>query len=222
MLQETIAAVLAAPVWVQAFLALFAVTFVAMVIGPRLRHRNVAKRFAALAESSHSRVKPGADAFTASFEVDCEGRHFTIRRELRGAMRGSSYRGRRGHLTICETRLAGSRWKLHNVDISDAGALPLFGQRPVQSGDEAFDRRFTVWQDGVTVRDGWLDPDTRAAVIALFDSTPKYGSLWVQEGMLQHILPSDRVDAEVLTRTLRAQSGVALAFERTAGWRGPA
>ena len=101
-------------------------------------------------------------------------------------MRGNSYRGPRGHLLICETPIAGSRWQHHGVDISEQGSLPLMGMGPFRTGDAAFDRRFTAWQDGVPVREGWLDAATRGAVAAFFDTTPLSGSLWVRAGMLQY------------------------------------
>lgn len=222
MFDDVVAAVLAAPTWAQIGMAFFALTFVVMVVEPRLLHRRVAARFAALAAASGATVTPGSDQFTESFEVDRAGRRFTVRRELRETTRGSSYRGPRGHLLICATPLSSSRWQGHGVDIAEGGALPFFGSRPFVTGDVVFDKRFTAWQDGEPVRSGWLDAPTRDAVTAFFDGAPLSGSLWVQGGMLEYVAGAPKgMDATALNKALHAQSAVAHAFERTAGWRGP-
>ncbi len=114
--------------------------------------------------------------------VHRDGRRFTVRRELRDATSGPSYRGPRGHLLMCETPLAHSRWERHGVDIAEEGSLPPIGAAPFITGDATFDRRFTAWQDGEPVREGWLDATVRSAVTAFFDAAPLSGSLWVRAG----------------------------------------
>ena len=90
-------------------------------------------------------------------------------------------------------------------------------------GDPDFDARFAVWQDGVPVREGWLDAPTRAAVTAFFDGPGVAGPVWAQEGRLTYVaVPPARLDEPKLTAILRRQAALASALERTAGWRGPA
>lgn len=118
---------------------------------------------------------------------------------------------------MCETPLAHSRWERHGVDIAEEGSLPPIGAAPFITGDATFDRRFTAWQDGEPVREGWLDATVRSAVTAFFDAAPLSGSLWVRAGVLQYVAVAPKgVDAAALADVLRAQSAVALAFERTA------
>lgn len=125
---------------------------------------------------------------------------------------------------VTETPLSGSRWKMHGVDIAQRGALAGLGRTPFRSGDAAFDKRFTVWQDGVPVREGWLDGPTRAAFTAFFDlpSVAGKGTLWVQEGLLQYINDApDRLDDAGLTEILDQQVALAVALETTTGRRQP-
>jgi len=219
-MQEAIDGYLAAPAWVQVALAFFALTFVAMVVGPRITQRRVRRRFDALAQAvGAAPVAPGHDQFTASFSVLHGGRPFTVRRELRSTRRGNSYRGPRGHLVVSETPLSNSRWKMHGIDIAERGALARLGTTPLRSGDETFDARFTVWQDGVVVREHWLDAPTRAAFSAFFDqpALKDGGTVWVQEGLLQYISDTpERLDAAALSAILDQQSALASALEKTA------
>lgn len=223
-MRDAIDGFLAAPLWAQLAMALFALTFVAMIVGPKvtqLRHR---RRFAILAQARGARVTPGHDVFTASFQLEHGGRTFTVRRELRSRGGGASYRGPRGHLLVIETPLSSSRWKLHGIDVAQRGALARLGSSPLRTGDAAFDARFTVWQDGVPVRDGWLDATTRAAFSALFDlpALSGGGTVWVQEGMLQciHDTP-EALDDAGLGAIVEKESDLATALDATAGWRGP-
>lgn len=106
--------------------------------------------------------------------------------------------------------------------VAGVQALPGWGQgRP---RDATFDRRFIVWQDGVVVRDGWLDDPTRAAFTGLFDvpSMADAGTVWVTAGRLQvfHDTPK-ALDAQRLEALLGRVSTLATALERTSGWRGP-
>lgn len=224
-MQEAIDGYLAMPAWVQAFMALFALMFVVMIVEPRVTNRRARSRLAALAAARGARVVPGRDSFTESFALDHAGRRFTVRRELRSSTRGGSYRGPRGHLLVTETPLSGSRWKMHGIDVAEAGWMARLGARPFRSGDAAFDARFTAWQDGMPVRDGWLDAPTRAAFIALFDlpAVATAGTVWVQEGVLQVINDTPkRLDHPALTAVLDQQAALATALETTAGWRQPA
>jgi hypothetical protein len=219
-MQEMIDAILIMPGWVQTGLVLFVFTFLVMIIEPMVTQRRARHHFAALAEKRHARIVPGYDVFTASFSVDHSGRPFTIQRELRSTSRGSSYRGPRGHLIVVETPLNNSRWKMHGVDIAQRGALARLGGTAVRSGDAVFDKRFTVWQDGMLVREGWLDEPTRSAFIAFFDlpSLAGAGTVWVQEGRLQYINDApNKLDDPGLTSILNQQAELAAALDATAG-----
>ncbi|HSV54696.1 MAG TPA: hypothetical protein VLJ57_21410 [Burkholderiaceae bacterium] len=222
MMDEFVAGWLALPTWVQYFLAYIFLIFIMMLAQPMWRQRRVSERFAALAQALGATVTPGADKSIASFEIEREGRRFTLRRELRDAPRSNStYRGPRGDLLFCETPLAGDNWKRHGVDIAEEAALPLMSMRPFKTGDAAFDNRFTAWQDGVPVRSGWLDSAPRGAVTAFFDTTPLSGALWVREGLLQYVGDAPKGMAPAaLEDVLRAQCAVALAFERSAAHEG--
>ena len=201
-------------------MAFFALAFVVMLVGPRLTQRRHARRFTALAAGMPTTRR---DEFTEWFTIDVDRRSFEIRRELRVRGRGSSYRGPSGHLLVTSTKLSGGRWEMHQVDITPERRLSPFGESPLSTGDPAFDRRFVVMQDGVPVRDGWLDAPTRAAITAFFDTPAATGPVWVQAGHLQHIAAAPWVDLDLaaLTRFLSAQAELASALERTAGWRGP-
>jgi hypothetical protein len=220
--EDLSAGFLAAPLWAQIGLGLFAVMAVVMFVAPRLALRRHAATFTALAAAAGAGTTR-RDAFTEWFSTEVEGRTFEVRRELRSRGRGSSsYRGPTGHLLITATPLSGSRWELHQIEV-EPGRLPgIFGTSPLATGDAAFDGRFMVRQDGVPVREGWLDPPTRAALTAFFDVPMANGPVWVQEQRLQHIMsPWIGIDHESLRRLLRQQVVLAEALERTAGWRGP-
>ncbi|MEO7156035.1 MAG: hypothetical protein ABI039_00655 [Vicinamibacterales bacterium] len=221
-MQEAIDGFWIMPGWVQVAVTLFALTFLAMVFGPKVTQRRARQHFAALAQTRHARVVPGHDVFTASFSVEQAGRTFTVQRELRSTTRGGSYRGPRGHLIVIETPLAHSRWKMHGVDIAQRGALARLGGTPVRSGDAVFDKRFTIWQDGVLVRENWIDGTTRAAVTAFFDlpSIAGAGTVWVQEGRLHYLNDAPAtLDETGLTAILEQQAALAAALEATASGR---
>jgi hypothetical protein len=225
-MQEAIDGFLVMPGWAQAGVSLFALTFLAMLVMPGVENRRHRKRFAALAEARGVRAVRGPDEFSDSFSLEHAGRPFTVRREMRSSSRGSSYRGPRGHLVVVETSLSGGRWKMHGVDVAQRGALArMLGVAAFRSGDAVFDERFTVWQDGVPVRDGWLDAPTRAAFTAFFDlpSVGREGTVWVLEGVLQYINDTPaKLDAAGLSAIVERQAALAAALETTAGWRGPA
>ena len=219
--QEFSAGLQAMPFWAQVGVGFFVFTFLVMLISPGVTRRRHAAKLAELAAAARA-TTTRRDGFTEWFTVEVEGRRFEVRRELRSTGRGSSYRGPSGHLLITSTPLSGSRWGVYQVEILQ-GRLPKFlGPPPLATGDAAFDGRFMLKQDGVPVRDGWLDQATRAAVTAFVDTPWANGRLWVQEQHLQHLMsPWVGVDHESLVRLLRQQAALATALERTAGWRGP-
>ncbi len=220
--QEFSAGVQAMPFWAQVGVGFFVFTFLVMLIAPGVTRRRHAAKLAELAAAARA-TTTSRDVFTEWFTVEVEGRRFEVRRELRSTGRGSSYRGPSGHLLITSTPLAGSRWEVHQIEIL-LGRLPkFFGRSPLATGDAVFDGRFMLRQDGVPVRDGWLDQPTRAAITAFFDTPWTNGRVWVQEQQLQHLMsPWVGIDHEALVRLLRQQAALATALERTAGWRGPA
>ena len=222
-MQEAIDGFLIMPGWAQAALAFFVFTFVVMIVGPKVSQRRARQHFAALAEKRHARIEPGHDVFMASFSVEQAGRSFTVQRELRSSARGGRIRGPQGHLIVIKTPLNNSRWEMHGVDIAQRGALARLGGTAVRSGDAVFDQRFTVWQDGMLVREDWLDGRTRAAFTAFFDlpSVAGAGTVWVQEGRLQYIDDAPgKLDDAGLTPILEQQAALATALEATAGGRG--
>ena len=222
MWQEFSAGLADAPLWAQLAIGVVVAMFVAVLASSRVTRQRHAAAFARLAAAAGARTAR-TDEFTESFGTDVAGRTFDVRREFRSTARGGSYRGPTGHLLIASTRLSGSRWELHQVDISPGRRSAIFGAPPTVTGDDTFDARFMVRQDGVPVRDGWLDAPTRAAVTTLFDAPGVTGPVWVQEQRLQ-LFVSPWLDAShaTLGEWLRRQADLAGALERTAGWRGPA
>lgn len=221
-LEEFVAGWREMPGWAQAFVALFALTAVVMFVEPIVRRRRAAARLATLAQTARATVHR-EDAFTSWFTMTVDGRLFDVRRELRSTSRGSSYRGPSGHLLITSTPLAGPRWQMHQVDVSQARLPRFLRARMPKTGDAAFDGRFVVTEDGLPVRDGWLDAATRTAITAFFDLPTASGPIWVREQQLQHLADDTwlRLDLAALTTLLSRQAALAAALERTAGWRGP-
>lgn len=221
-MQEMIDGFLVAPLWAQIGMAFFAFTFVVMLVEPTVTRRRHAAKLKALAAAARA-TTTSSDAFTEWFATTVEGRSFEVRRELRVRSRGGSYRGPTGHLLILSTPLAGSSWKLHQVDIMPGRVPKFLGGSPRLTGDEAFDSRFIVTQDGVPGRHGWLDAATRAAVMAFFAASLPEGRVWVREQRLEYLVTDSWRDLEfpALTAILRQQATLATAFERAGGWRGP-
>lgn len=218
-MQDAIAAFVVMPVWAQIGVGFFVLTFIVMLVEPAIARRRFATKLAALASEAGA-TTTRRDEFTEWFTIDVDGRAFEVRRELR--VRNSSYRGPTGQLLITSTPLSGSRWAMHQVDIVPGRMPSLFGVKAPSTGDADFDGRFVVIQDGVPVRDGWLDAPTRAAIAAFYDSPAATGSVWVHEARLQHLAGDEwaKWDLAVLMGLLRRQAALATAFERTAGWRG--
>ena len=218
-MDEAIAGFLVMPLWAQIGLGFFALTFLVMVFGPGFERRRYAAKLSALAAAAGA-TTTRRDEFTEWFTIDVDGRPFEVRRELR--MRNSSYRGPTGQLLVTSTPLSGSRWEMHQIDIVPGRVPKIFRRPTVSSGDAKFDERFVVIQDGVPVRDNWLDAPTRAAIITFFDAPAATGPVWVHDRQLQHIAGDEwaRLDLAALKGLLRQQAMLASALERTAGWRG--
>jgi hypothetical protein len=209
------------PFWAQIGVGFFVFTFLVMLVSPGVTRRRHAAKLAALASAAGA-ATTSRDAFTEWFTVEVEGRRIEVRRELRSTGRGSSYRGPSGHLLITSTPLSSSRWEVCQIEFLQGRLPKFFGPPPLATGDPVFDGRFFLRQDGVPVREGWLDQPTRAAVTAFFDTPWANGRVWVQEQQLQHLMsPWVGIDHESLVRLLRQQAALAAALERTAGWRGP-
>ncbi len=219
-MDDAIAAILVAPVWAQIGMAFFALTFVVMLVGPSLSQRRYAAKFASLAAAAAAPTTR-RDEFTEWFTIAVDGRSFEVRRELR--VRNSSYRGPTGQLLVTSTPLSGSRWEMHQIDVAPGRVPKIFRRPTLSTGDPAFDGRFVVIQDGVPVRERWLDAPTRAAFVAFFDAPAATGPVWVQDRQLQHLAGDEwvKLDLAALTSLLRQQAILATALERTAGWRGP-
>lgn len=213
-----------APLWAQILVPIIAVAALASAIDKPLRRRRARAAFARLAGPLGAAVT-SIDWVTETFPVDVAGRRFEVRRDWASRHSGAghtAYIGPTGHLLITSTPLSGSRWELHQVDIARLSTAARRSADPV-SGDAAFDGRFRVRQDGVPVRDGWLDGPTCAAVTALFDTPGVTGPVWVQGQQVKVLRPEPWADLDGagLRRILEAQAALAAALERTAGWRGP-
>ena len=220
-MEELVPEILNAPVWVQGALALAVAFVLYSLIAPGVRHRRYASQFADVARTfGHDRAA-GAEG---SFTTDVGGRVFEVRHQHRsGAGSVGTMRGPRGHLLVTATRLAPPRWEMHGVDI-EQGNVRLkraLGHAAVTSGDEAFDVRFLVKEDGIPVRENWLDAETRRAIARFYEQPVARGTVWIQEGQLSHLLPTPwtGLDEQALRALLNEQASLASALERTAGWR---
>lgn len=207
------------PLWAQGGVAFFVLCLFVMLFEGKVVNRAAHKRFITLANGR--RVSAGNDEFTESFSLEHAGRPITVRREWRTAGGTTShYRGPRGHLVVIETALLHQNWKMHGVDIAQRGTVSRWGTRPFRSGDAAFDERFTAWQDGVPVREHWLDAPTRKAFNGLFDAFNGDGTVWVQDGTLQYIIDTPKkLDAALLAAIVDKQAALAAALETTAKLR---
>lgn len=222
MITDVTAALREAPLWAQVGLALFALTFVALVVAPRRDYRRHRRAFDGLARALDATAAQGREKWPVSFSVAVDGRTFDVSYDYRSHSHGS-YRGPRGHLLITATALAGSRWKMHEVDIVPGRVSRFLRSTVVGAGGAGPDSSFQVVDNGVPVREGWFDAGTRDAVTAFFGSTVASGPLWVKEQQLMHVAsaPWKGIDGAALRTLLTRQAAVATAFERTAGWCGP-
>ena len=113
------------------------------------------------------------------------------------------------------TRLAGDRWAMHQVDIAplEAGLSWL-----VRNHQRTGDARFVVTEEGLAVRDGWLDAGLRQEIARFFEAVPRPGLLWLHEGELLFTMSDPRkgVDAGALRALLQRQAALASGLERTA------
>jgi len=187
-----------------------------MFVEPRVRKRRFRSQFNAIARGLGTEPPPGLD-WPATVATTVEGRRFEVRHDFRGSSRGSSYRGPHGYLLFTATRLAGERWPLHQVDVSPTGgALSrlIRGVRP--TGDAGFDASLMVVEDGLPVRDGWLDATTRASLTRFFDEARIPGLLSVREGELLFTIqnPWTGVDGGTVRSILTSQAELATALER--------
>lgn len=216
--QEIVAEIGRMPLWALIGLTLFAVTAVVMLFGPSVAHRRYRRRFDTLARAVGAQP-PAGRGWPVSFALEAAGRRFEIRHDYR--VTGRFYRGPSGHLLITETRLAARRWEMHQVDFVrlDSFWARLFA-RQLERGLGP-NTSFGVREDGVPVRDGWLDDDTRAAVAQFLADAPPLGTVWIKEGRLSYLLsaPWTGVDGTRLQGLLGSQAELATALERTA--RGP-
>jgi hypothetical protein len=217
--QEAVAEFWRMPLWVQVALSLFAITWVSMMFGPNFTHKRYRRQFDGFARELRAQPPTGR-GWPVSFAVEAGGRAFEIRHDYR--LRSGSYRGPTGYLLITETVLAGTRWEMHQVDILRIDSLwsRLGNAKPV-TGAAGSTVRFGVSEDGVPVREGWMDDATRDAVSRFFETAPPLGVVWIKEGRLSYLMSGTwkGVSGPVLQATLERQAELATALERTA--RGP-
>ena len=205
------------PPWVQGALVLFACGVLWMLFGGVVAGRRYRTQFDGFARALGV-PPPVGRSEPVSFPIEVAGRAFEVRHYHR--MRSGSYRGPTGYLLVTETALRGRRWEMHQVDIvridSPWGGLGA-GQVTGAAGSAV---RFGVREDGVPVRDGWLDDETREAVTRFLETAPP-GTVWIKEGRLSYLVsdPWKGVDGPVLRATMERLAELAGALERTA--RGP-
>lgn len=217
-MQDAIAGFQSAPFWAQIAIVLFATMAVVMFVEPSLKRRKFRRKFDAIARGLGQQppVKRGWP-MTCSLRVD--DRAFQVTHDFRTTSKGSSYRGPSGYLLITSTRLASERWSMHQVDVLTLGRIgSWFLSDKRLTGDTDFDARFVVRQDGLPVREAWLDADTRAAFARFLDAAPRPGVIWIREGELQFTMqdPWTGLDGPVLQELMRRQGALAAALDRTA------
>lgn len=216
-MNELIAEFQAAPLWAQIGMVFFAFTFVVMLVEPRITNRKFRRHFDEIVRAlgqppTTSREWP----FNAPMAIS--GRPFELRYDLRRTGKGSSYRGPTGHLLIGVTRLAGTRWPMHQVDIATVDNwLSRLVSSKRATGDPDFDGRFMVREDGLPVRDGWLDQAMRREIAIFFDAVKLPGPIWIREGELQFIIqdPWKGLDGPAVRAVLERQATLATALDRT-------
>lgn len=218
--QEAYAEFWRMPLWVQVALSLFALAVVSSLFGPSFTHRRYRRQFDGFARELRAQPPTGR-GWPVSFTVEAAGRAFEIRHDYRS--RSGSYRGPTGYLLITETTLAGTRWEMHQVDLLRIDSLwsRLLGTERQVTGGSGSGIRFGVREDGVPVREGWLDDATREAVNRFFAAAPPLGVVWIKEGRLSYLEsgPWKGVTGPVLQARMESLAALATALERTA--RGP-
>jgi len=219
-MQDAIAGFQSAPPWAQVGMVLFAVMAVVMLVGPSVRKRKFRRHFDAIVRGL-GQEPPAGGRLPVSCALTVDDRAFQISYDIRLGGGGSTYRGPRGDLLITTTPMAGTRWAMHMIDITPLdGPLSGLVRSKRATGDPAFDERFAVVEDGLPVRDGWLDAATRQEVARFFDGAPP-GLVWIRDGELQFLMPNPwtGLDAPVIRALLQRQAVLASALERTAGAR---
>lgn len=215
--QEAVAEFWRMPLWVQAALVLFACGVLWMLSGGVVTGRRYRRQFDGFARELGVQP-PAGRGEPVSFPIEIAGRAFEVRHYYR--MRSGSYRGPTGYLLVAETALRGKRWEMHQVDIVRIGSWwggLAAGQAMGAAGSSV---RFGVKEDGVSVRQGWLDDETREAVTRFLEAAPP-GTVWIKEGRLSYLVshPWKGVDGPALRSTMERLAELAGALERTA--RGP-
>jgi hypothetical protein len=220
-MQDAIAGFQSAPLWAQIAMGFFAFTFLVLLVEPRVRNRRYRRQFDDIVRGlGQPPPRGGSWPFTAATTLG--ERAFEISYDFRQTGRGSSYRGPSGRLLITATRLANPTWSMHQIDIRRVeGLLSRLASRRRATGDASFDQRFIVIADGLPVRDGWLDAETRTAIARFFDEVPLPGLIWIREGDLQFLMqePWTGIDAPAIRALLEHQAAFALALARTASPR---
>ncbi|MEO7271334.1 MAG: hypothetical protein ABIX28_03575 [Vicinamibacterales bacterium] len=215
-IQEMIEGIRVMPGWAQVGLGFFVLCFVVMIVEPKIKTRRFRRQFDAIARGLG--VEPPAGSGSpAMVSTTSSGRRFEVRHDFRTRGKGSSYRGPTGYLLMTATTLAGERWPLHQVDVSKVeGRLARLIRGVRATGDPVFDSRLMVVEDGRPVRDGWLDPPTRAAIGTFFDRARLPGILSVREGELLFTIqdPWTGADGPTMRALLEGQAELATAFER--------
>jgi hypothetical protein len=201
-------------------MALFAAMVLVALVGPTLTARRQRRQFQTIAR--HFGVQPGSGDTPAAFSATAVGRAFDVEHHHRSTQAqpaGGHYRGPRGHVLITSTPLAGPNWSMHQVDIARRKSGDwISGGKPTVTGDAVFDGRFRVLEDGLPVRNGWLDARTRQAITTFFDSAPLPGPLWIQENRLLFLMqdPWKGIDGAAVQSLLHRQAELADALESTA------
>jgi hypothetical protein len=202
-----------APLWAQVAMAAFAAGVVMHFVRAWREPRRHRRRFAALAHAAGATLEPLGAGFH-SFPATEAGRTFEVRHDYWRRNPG----GPIGHVLLVTTDLTGTAWDAHWVEITRRPDRGNLRESVVESGDAAFDARFDVRQDGVPVRDRWLDAPTRSAIARFHDETPGAARLLVDQGTLKHVAfsPWEGIDPSSLRTLLSGLAAVASALEETA------
>ncbi len=220
-MQDAIAEFLRAPIWAQIAMVAAALFLITAVTGSFFAKRRFRGRFTAIAQALGAPV-PNGSGWPVTFPITIEDRAFEVKHALMHTSKNSSYRGPRGHLLITATRLTGDRWPLHQVDISMMGKLVSRITGGMHSTrDPDFDARFLVREDGLKVRERWLDAAVRDRVTRVFDGIPSDSLIAIHEGELRITLrePWTGIDGTAVRALIVRQAALAAALERTSSAR---
>jgi hypothetical protein len=212
--REALQELASAPWWVQVGLS-GGVAFVLYgLLGHGFKTRRYTKRFRELARAFG---QDGADVFT----TEVAGRQFEVKCQYRtdqGPV--GTVRGPYGYLLVTTTSLRSPRWELHGVDF-EKGNVRLhkaLGHALTTTGDAKFDAQFIVREDGVPVRENWLDAPARAAIVRFYELPESRGTTWIQEAKLSHLIaaPWKGINESSLRELMTRQAALATELERTA------